>query len=183
MKIGHIIKRIRKEKKMTLQELSDQSGVSLATLSRIENERMTGTIDSHQRICKALDIGLPELYSELEESKATVDMQARTARSEVFVHSKKSSSEILTSEVLSKKMMPILIGIEKGGSTHKEENKRGIEKFVFVLEGKVEARVGKERYHLNRADTLYFEASLPHVFKNIGGADAKIMCVISPPAL
>lgn len=183
MKIGRIIKKLRKGKKMTLQELSTKSGVALATLSRIENERMTGTIESHLQICKALDITLPELYSEIEESKKVVDVQPEAERSEVFVHNKKSSSEILTSDVLSKKMMPIMVNIEKGGSTHKEETKGGVEKFIYVLDGKVETLIGKEKYVLGKGDTLYFDASLPHIFKNIGNVEAKIISVISPPVL
>ena len=45
MLIGEIIHRLRKEKKMTLVELAEKSGVALATLSRIENGRMTGTLN------------------------------------------------------------------------------------------------------------------------------------------
>ena len=183
MKIGRQIKKLRNERKMTLQELSEKSGVALATLSRIENERMTGTIESHLQICKALDTSLPELYGKIEESRNKVDIQPVASRTEVFVHSKKSSSEMLTSDVLSKKMMPILIKVDKGSSTHKEETKKGIEKFIYILEGKIEASIGKEKYNLNKNDTLYFDASLPHVFKNTGNAETKVICVISPPAL
>lgn len=183
MKIGGKIKELRKAKKMTLQELSEKSGVALATLSRIENGIMTGTIDSHLQICKALDITLPELYSELEESKRKVETQAASSRTEVFVHSKKSSSETLTSNVLSKKMMPIMIKIDTGGSTHKEETKRGVEKFIYVLTGKIEAIIGKEKHALDKGDTLYFDASLPHVLKNAGDSEARVICVASPPAL
>lgn len=183
MKIGRVIKKLRKERKITLQQLADKSAVALATLSRIENERMTGTIESHLEICKALDVTLPELYSQIEESKKMVEVQQEASRSEVFVHSKKTSAEMLTSDVLSKKMMPTMIKLEKGGNTHKEETKGGIEKFIYVLEGKIEATVGKEKYILNKGDTLYFDGSLPHFFKNVGTSDARAICVITPPAL
>jgi len=183
MKIGRKIKQLRKERKMTLQELSEQSGVALATLSRIENERMTGTIESHMQICKVLDIPLPDLYASLEGSKKKIDMQSVASRTEVFVHSKKSSTEMLTSDVLSKKMMPIMIKIDSGGSTQKEETKKGVEKFIYVLEGKIEVSIGKEKYSLSKSDTLYFDSSLPHSFKNIGSGEAKAICVIAPPAL
>jgi len=183
MKIGRVIKKLRKERKITLQQLADKSSVALATLSRIENERMTGTIESHLEICKALDVTLPELYSQIEESKKMVEVQQEASRSEVFVHSKKTSAEMLTSDVLSKKMMPTMIKLEKGGNTNKEETKGGIEKFIYVLDGKIEATVGKDKYVLNKGDTLYFDGSLSHFFKNAGTSDARAICVITPPAL
>ncbi|PIU41469.1 MAG: hypothetical protein COS99_05255 [Candidatus Omnitrophica bacterium CG07_land_8_20_14_0_80_42_15] len=183
MKIGSKIRELRKERKMTLQELSKKSGVALATLSRIENEIMTGTIGSHMQICKAMDITLPELYAKIEEGKKQVEHKSVASRTDIFVHSKKSSSEMLTSRVMDKKMMPIMIKIDFGGSTHKEETKRGIEKFIYVIDGKIEALVGKEKYNLNKSETLYFDASLPHVLKNSGTGEAKVICVISPPAL
>ena len=43
--IGKIIHKLRKDRKMTLVELAQKSGVALATLSRMENGRMTGTLE------------------------------------------------------------------------------------------------------------------------------------------
>ena len=183
MHVGDIINRLRKERKLTLVELSEKSGVAVATLSRIENARMTGTLDSHMAICNALQIALPDLYNDLSLSKKTVEVQTKAARTEVFVHDKKTTSEMLAANVLNKKMMPTMIKISRGGFTHKEETKVGVEKFIYILDGKVGAFVGKEKYDMAKGDTLYFESSLPHHFKNIGTGEARLICVISPPAL
>jgi len=183
MKIGDVLHKIRKEKKMTLLELSEKSGVALATLSRMENNKMTGTLESHMNICRALDIALPELYQDLPYAKKTLEFHAKKAGADVFVHDKKSSSEMLASNVLNKKMMPVLINISRAGSTHKEETKSGVEKFIYVLDGKVEASIGEEKYTLTKGDTLYFASSVPHYFKNIGPAESRFICIISPPTL
>lgn len=183
MQVGEIIHRLRKDRKMTLLELSNKSGVALATLSRMENGKMTGTLESHMNICKALEVSLPELYRDLEASMKTVDVQTKKTRTDVFVHDKKASSEMLAPNVLNKKMMPTMIKIQKSGNTHKEETKPGIEKFVYVLDGRVEAVIGDEKYAISKGDTLYFESSIPHYFRNIGSNDARMICVITPPAL
>ncbi len=183
MHVGEIIHNLRKERKMTLLELSNKSGVALATLSRMENGKMTGTLESHMNICKALEISLPGLYRDLEASTKTVDVQTKKTRTDVFVHDKKATSEMLAPNVLNKKMMPTMIKIAKGGNTHNEETKPGIEKFAYVIDGKIEANIGGERYILGRGDTLYFESSVPHYFKNVGAGEARLICVITPPAL
>lgn len=183
MLIGEIIHRLRKEKKMTLVELAEKSGVALATLSRVENGRMTGTLNSHMKICKALEINITELYKDLSLSKKAVEMRSKKARSEVFLHSKNTSSEMLISNALNKKMMPLIIKVSKGGSTRKEATKVGIEKFIYIASGRIEANIGEEKYNLAKGDTLYFEASAPHYFKNTGSGDASLVCVVCPPLI
>jgi transcriptional regulator with XRE-family HTH domain len=183
MDIGEKIRKFRTEKGLTLLELSRKSGVALATLSRIENNKMTGTLESHIAICNALGIGLPELYQDLSPSNSAPEVHTASDRTEVFVHDKRSVSEMLIPKVLDKKMMPIMIKIGSKGTTHREESKKGVEKFVYVLEGKVNAAIGEKRYSLNKGDTLYFDSSMPHYFENIGASDARLICVISPPML
>ena len=183
MKIGDVIHSVRREKGMTLADLSKKSDVALATLSRIENGKMTGTLESHINICKALDITLADLYRDLPAAHKVVEIQSKRSRSEVFVHDKRSAAEMLASNILGKKMMPLLIKIQAGGATHVEETKTGIEKFIYVVSGKVEATVGAQKFALGKGDTLYFEASLPHYFKNTGREESHIICVTSPPTL
>jgi len=183
MHVGEIVHRLRKSKKMTLLELSNESGVALATLSRMENGKMTGTLESHIKICRALETNLPDLYKDISSSKKTIELRPRTARADVFVHDNKAASEMLASNFTNKKMMPLLIKIGKSGRTHSEETKSGVERFVYILEGKVEANIGDNMYALVKGDTLYFESSLPHFFKNSGSVEARLISVTTPPVV
>jgi quercetin dioxygenase-like cupin family protein len=144
---------------------------------------MTGTLDSHMRICRALEIALPDLYRNMLASSHKIEVQTKKTRTDVFIHDKKAASEILAPNVLNKKMMPTMIKIARSGNTHKEETKPGIEKFVYVLDGKVEAVIGEDTYGISKGDTLYFESSVPHFFRNTGAADARMICVVCPPVL
>ena len=184
MHVGQRIKELREAQRMLLTELSKKSGVQIATLSRIENLKMTGTLDSHMAIAKALGVDLPHLYRDLE-SKAQAKAEKLTAKShsDVFVHSDKSSYEILTSKLLNKKMMPVLLKIESGGRTNKEQNQLGTEKFIFILEGSIKVVVDKEEFALTKNNTLYFDASLPYYMENTGKALAKVLCIGTPVAL
>jgi len=184
--IGGKLRSVRKAQGATLVELAKRSGVDAATISRIETGRMTGTLESHAKLARALGVRLTEVLSGLEEARAkgAVSVQAASRRSEIYVHQAgKSSIAMLTSDVLNKKLMPVLITIEPGGSTQKEEAKIGTEKFVYVLEGTLEARVGEEVHHLKRGSTLYFDASLPHSLRNAGSKTTRCLAVTTPPAL
>ncbi|MFC1807216.1 helix-turn-helix domain-containing protein [Candidatus Omnitrophota bacterium] len=183
MNIGNRIKTLRKSKKITLKELSESSDVALATLSRIENSKMTGTIQSHQAIAKAMNIGLMELYGNLEIDKNPVDLQTTKNRTDRYLHNDKASYFMLTNKVLSKKMMPVILKVEPGGRSTDEELPRGTEKFLYVLQGECIAQIGTSTHTLKKDETLYFDGSIRHHFKNPGQRELQAICIITPPAL
>ena len=90
MYIGKKVKELRKQKNLTLVQLSEQSGVQVATLSRMENEKMTGTLESHLAIASALGVDVTQLYSGLVETESRVDVQKGSSSQDVFVHSRQS---------------------------------------------------------------------------------------------
>ncbi|UCD55694.1 MAG: helix-turn-helix transcriptional regulator [Candidatus Omnitrophota bacterium] len=181
MKIGKKLKVLRKERKLTLKELAEKSGVQIATLSRMERDIMTGTFRSHINICKALGVSLSDFYRDVEHEHKTVSLIKQ--RHPSFAHPRKSTIEMLATQVADKKMMPLLIRIRKGGHTHKEENKPGTEKFIYVLEGKICAKIGKEEYNLSKGDSIYFDASSLHALHNIGKNESRAISLLCPPAV
>ncbi len=67
MKIGNTIKRLRKQKVMTLKDMSKLTGIEVGTLSRIENDKMEGGLNTYMLIAGGLDLKLSELFAEIEE--------------------------------------------------------------------------------------------------------------------
>lgn len=67
MKVGATIKRLRKQKVMTLEQFSELTGIQTATLSRIENDRMNGGLNTYMLIAGGLDLRLSELFAEIEK--------------------------------------------------------------------------------------------------------------------
>jgi len=182
MKIGDKLKFLRKGKKMTLKELSEKSGVQIATLSRMEHDVMTGTIDAHMNICKALGIFLSDFYRELENDGKNVSFIGQKEKRETFVRPKETTVEMLAANIEDKNMKPLLIRIRKNGETQKEEYRLGAQKFIYVLEGKVRARIGKEEYLLRKGDSAYLDASLSHTFQNTAKIESVLLSVSSAPA-
>ncbi|HNV86245.1 MAG TPA: XRE family transcriptional regulator [Candidatus Omnitrophota bacterium] len=183
MEIGKRIREVRKAKKITLVELAANTGVAQATLSRIETGIMTGTVDSHQRIAKALGLSLAELYAGIDERLQTVAHQSKSERNSVSLHGGKIRREVLTQQAGKKKITPFLLTLEAGSETEIEKLEAGIEKFFYVLEGEITARIEKKDFTLKEGETLYFEGSLPHQFANTSGRKAKILYAVSPPSL
>ncbi|MCK5580209.1 MAG: helix-turn-helix transcriptional regulator [Candidatus Omnitrophica bacterium] len=184
MKIGTKINILRKERGMTLTELSNKSGVQIATLSRIENGKMTGTLDSHMAIARTLGLEIIDLYKDLKLDDKEPDTTEREPESaESFLYNDKASYEILTTQIFSKRMMPIVLRVEPGGVTNPEQNRPRSEKFLFVLEGNITVHVGEQAYPLCPNQTLYFDASVKHRFENSGEVTTRLISVTTPVEL
>lgn len=179
MKLGKKLRMLRKEHRLTLKELSTKSGVAIATLSRMENDIMTGTLDSHKAICTAMGISMGEFIHEVETDGKIVTLVKGALGAEV--HGKSASTELLTTMVMNKKMMPLLLRIAPGSKTNVEQNKIGIEKFIYLVSGNLRTEIGKDKHALTKGDCLYFDGSLPHQFINEGKQEAVAVYVISPP--
>ena len=184
--LGARLRALRKSQRVTLVELAKAAGVDMATISRIETGKMTGTLECHIRLATALGVKITELYAGIEEArtKDAVTLQSPASRREVYVHEAgKSSIALLTADILKKKLMPVLITIEPGGSTQQEEARVGTERFLYMLEGRLEAKVGEATHELKRGSSLYLDASIPHRLRNVGAGTARCLSVMTPPVL
>jgi transcriptional regulator with XRE-family HTH domain len=68
MKIGQIIRQIRLEKKITLEELAFEIGTDAANLSRIERNLQNPTQDALDKIAITLDLPLSSLFLMVEQN-------------------------------------------------------------------------------------------------------------------
>lgn len=180
MKIGGRVREIRKTKKVTLVELSKQTGIAQATLSRIETGSMMGTVESHRKIAEALGLSLAELYAPLDRRYHEIVHSKKETPRKVVHQSRGCQTELLTQEVTKKKITPLFMTFAGNSQMAHEQNERGVEKFVWVVDGELEVKVEKESYPLKTGETLYFDASLPHRLTNPRAKTAKVFVAVSP---
>ncbi len=183
MFIGKRVRELRQKNSMTLSELSQKSGVQIATLSRIEHMKMPGTLESHMKIAKALEVDVTQLYTDIVSQEQKVARGPVKTATDMFVGSQNASYEILTSKVLSKKMMPILLKIDPGGQTNPEQHPPGAEKFIYILDGTLTIIIGEDAFTLKKHNTLYFDASQTHYYKNTRTKAVKMIGVCTPVML
>ena len=181
--LGEKIKFLRKKLGLTIVDVERKTGIDKATLSRMEQGKMEGTLQSHMKIADVLGIRLPELYEDvlhdLEQSK---DKKAKE-KLETFSHSSGAIAELLTAGVLQKKMMPLLLKIKPSGQTEKEEYPAPTERFVFVLEGSIKLFLGEESKTLKKGESLYFNGARAHHLQNPFSSEAQCLSVITPVSL
>ncbi len=181
MYIGEKIHQLRKKNNISLVELSSMSGVQVATLSRIENKKMVGTLESHINIAKALGIDVTELYQDINDLQDS-GLNAQEPV-EIFTHQDSFTVELLTKDVLRKKMMPTLVHLKPKGTTQVEQYKLTTERFLYALKGDAQLIIKDKTYTLKQGTSMYFNASLPHQFSNSSKETVSLLCVTTPSAL
>ena len=178
-KIGKRMREIRKQKKITLIDLSQNTDVAQATLSRMENGQMLGTVESHRKIAVALGVSLSYLYEGIDTRSESVKSQKASERKRVVLKSGEINQELLMPNISSKKIVPVLVTLSGGAKSSMDQAERGIEKFIWVLNGKIKIAFENTDYDLDQNDSLYFDASASHQYINTGSGEAKIMTVSS----
>ena len=150
--IGNRIRNVRKDKDITLIELSKLTGVAQATLSRIETGDMLGTVDCHQRVANALGMSLSELYEGVDERASKTHHAKKSDGQIISAQGDRIKIELRTSKALKKKLFPLVI------------------------------HLNKQEFPLKEDESLYFDGSLPHRIINKSSKTAKVISVSSPPA-
>jgi len=188
--LGQKLRDLRKQKKLSLQTVAQASGLAIGTLSRLERDQGQTKMPTYQKLCEVYGITLSELcqdvqlYKENGKSAEVASPVAPTSPSvQRFAYNEKATAILLAQQVMDNPMLPQMVILQPGGKTHQEQTRPGCFKWLFVLEGKIEVKVGSSTTLLKRYDTLMFKAHVPHQLGNAGKTVAKCISVTSPVGL
>ena len=67
LKLGAAVKALRKEAGLTIDVLADRAGTTKSSISRIENEEQTPSLDMLERVAAALEVKLYQLMARAED--------------------------------------------------------------------------------------------------------------------
>ncbi len=168
------IKRIRKEKQLTLQELSLLCDVSVSMIGGIEREESNPTINVLQKIANGLKLPLQFLIKDNSEYLSVVTYNERAVKKKtdfylatsIFEYNEKYGFEVLELE------------IEPNGNGATTGHVKGVIEFIIVTEGQVKLEVEGKNVVLEKGDALRFEADKPHVIWNAQEEVANVMNII-----
>ena len=181
MNLGQRVRQLRGQ--ISQKDFAKLCGIADSTICKIENGSLTGTLEIHRKICQALKISLSTFYKGVYEDDVR-PIESAPAEEKPFYYNDRSTSQFLTRNIfLNKKMLPEVLVLEPEGQAQ-DELPADTQRFLYVLEGEVEIKVGDTSCTLKTTGTLYVvDASLPHSVKNTGQSTAKVLRVTSPVRL
>lgn len=187
---GAVVRALREQRGWTLADVSERTGLSVSTLSKVENDKMSLTYDKLSRISKGLAIDIGQLFAEgsTPGSAAPAPMRGFSGRRSV---SRSGEGSVIdtpnyghvypATELLSKQMVPIF-GQPKARTLEEfgELLRHSGEEFSVVLEGAVLFHT--ELYApvlLQAGDSVYFDSSMGHAYLRVGEGLCRVLTVCS----
>lgn len=174
--LGEKIRKTRLTKGMTLTTFAQKIGKTTSYVSQIERGLASPSIMSLREISKTLDV--PIFYFLLDDGKQRAVV--RKDERKVLQFPRSHLTFELLSPDLSRQIEMIRIQLEPGASTCTIPLPHEGEECTFVLEGKMEIQIGDETFILERGDTIYYIAGIPHKITSIGKEDLVVISAITP---
>ncbi len=179
LQLGARIRTLRKARRLTLRDVSERAGVTESFLSQVEREVTSPSIATVQRIARALDLSIAQLFADEPEAGRVV---RREARRRIAYPGLKAVDEFLTSNMAGR-LQVILSTIEPGGGTGDEPYTHDSdEEVVVVLSGVLDLWVSDEHYVLREGDAITFPSRLPHWNMNRSDAPVSVLFCVTPPS-
>jgi len=182
-KLGKIVsknlKQIRQQKGLSLKEIAENIGVSTSFLSQVENNKTIPSLSTLKSIADYMNITISEL---LGEKKDNFNPVLRFNDRKNIHYADGITMCLLTYPDPNKQMEPLYFEMNPEASSGTKMYRHFGQEFVLVLEGILEIKLNDQKYILKKGDSIYFNSSIPHSFKNLDKNTTKAIWVDTPPS-
>ena len=187
--IGRIIRQLREENGISLEELSARAGISTEKLDKIEKNETNASLGVLIRISRALGAKVGALFAGREQDHtAVVTRRADVTGNLTFAGNEEGrnghlSFYAMATDKADRHMEPMVVEITPSGGAAVPElrSEHSGEEFVFVLEGEATLYYGDEVYRLGPGDSIYYDSVVPHFLANETEAPARVLAVLYTP--
>ena len=172
---GQRFRRLRIKRGLSLAQVARATSVSVGFLSALERGQMRSSVATLRRIARFYKTNIVSLVDTNGDATPLV----RPTDRKILETDTKVRMELLAWGNTA--MEPHLFRIKPGGGSGESYSHEG-EEFLHVLRGEFEIWLQHQgHYRLRPGDSLYFESSTPHRWKNPGRSETWLLWVNTPP--
>lgn len=179
--LGQKIKKLRKERNMTLNDLREKTNLSTGFLSQLERGLTTVAIDALEKIAGALDINISYFFPVPVGHRGII---TRGYEKQLFQDEKSSLfiNFLLSGNLEGKKLFPRIVELLPGEKKRTDVSlyaHKG-EEFIYVLEGILTLALSTGTHELYPGDSAHFLSKEPHNWINNTSRKVCILVVNTP---
>ncbi len=160
MNLGSVLRKIRKEKGMTLRMVAEKSGISEGFLSQVENDVSSPSVATLVNICNAMATNAGEVISAAEKNERLV-----VIRKAEWMDVEIPSSGFVTRRFFSPESREVIdssvMAMEPGSAIPGRKNLKHSQEILCVLKGTVELVCGEETVNIFEGDVVHYYWSMP----------------------
>jgi DNA-binding transcriptional MerR regulator/mannose-6-phosphate isomerase-like protein (cupin superfamily) len=172
--LGNRLRQMRTQRKLALAEVSKTVGVSVGFLSALERGQMTASVGTLRKLAAFFELNILDFFHSEDPPQAVVRPHER----KVLEAGPGVRMDLLAwgNTVMEPHLFHVAPGKDSGSSyAHPGEE------FLFVLNGRLEISLGEDVHQLSAGDSLYFDSSTPHTWRNPGKKETRILWINTPP--
>lgn len=179
-KIADKIRKFRKNKGYTLEQLGKLTDLSKGLLSRVENTQVSPPIATLSRIARGLGVPISIFFDDDETDQKGYAVTYSNDRKQVIRRGTKTGFTYYSLTSLKSRHLiePFIV---RHPVIEKEPTKlfdHPGEEFLLVLKGEIDLVYGKEKIRLKAGDAIHFDPSIPHRGQNAGREESESLVIV-----
>lgn len=182
--IGSKIKGLREIKNISIEDMAQKSGLKIQYLNAIEENLQVPTIGELIKIVRVLGVRVGTILDDFS-NEGPVISRAQEWEDNPVMRSKENTADrmnyfSLSSKKQDRNMETYIVNLNPCEAEEQLSSHEG-EEFMFILEGEVEVRYGKDVHILSKGDTIYYDSIVPHLVLPRTAEGAKLLAVVYVP--
>ena len=177
--VGRRLKELRLAHGLSQRALAKRAGVSNATVSMIESNRVSPSVSALKQILAGFPLGLSAFFAaeEREAEKVVWRADELTEIAGGAISYRQVGGDLAgrSLQMIHERYRP---GTDSGRPTISHQG----EEAGLVIRGLMELEVDGVRHTLRAGDAYLFDSRRPHAFRNIGDTDLVIVSACTPPS-
>lgn len=155
MNVGTLLRKYRKDQKLTLKVVAEQASISEGFLSQVENDVNSPSVETLVRICNALGVDAGELISQVSRQENLVLIRKSEWDEFDLSHTGFVTRRFFPPEFRTSIDSAILV-IEPGKSIPVRKNIKNGQEILCVLKGSIELMLSDETVLMGEGDSVHF---------------------------
>ena len=182
--IGSELRRLRRNKGLTLDSVAKASGFTKMYISKVERGQISFPLMTLYRIARVLKVDVVEILKGADEVGHRTVRQVPAERCFKGLGEQGVRTALLCHQPQQHVMVPLFFEIETGremsGLSEGPDDNGQCEVWVYVLRGRLGLMLNGNQYEGDQGSTFYFRANQPHAYKNMGNGKAEFLAVRVP---
>lgn len=178
--IGSSIRALRRERGLSLRELSERTEFSIGFLSLVERGKSSLALTSLHKVARALGTDAGYFFATGDNGRGQPAPHVVYRSGEVELSTGTSRTyRLLGGRGFERLLEPMLVTIEPGDDLDQPFAHEG-EEFAYVLQGELVYVIDGLEYRLGPGDSIHFPSTTPHSAHNRTSEPVEALWVLTP---
>ena len=168
--VGPRLRRVREERGITLATVSERTGISKSTMSRLENGHRRPSLELLLPLAQAYQVPLDDLVGAPEVGDPRIRLKPLRAHGRTVVPLTRNAGGVQAWKIL----------IPANQTKPSPRTHDGYE-WLYVLAGRMRLVLGDQDLVLNVGEAVEFDTQLPHWFGSTGEGPVEVLSIFGRP--